>query len=177
MKKMAVFVLALIASPALSASWQSFGRSNNGNDFFYDAASMRIVGKETRVWVRTELPKNSKTKEASRKDLLALNCQERTYDLLQSTDYDANGDLLKTNNYADLARSNTAIIPESVMDALASEICINDPANRAVAAISFHMSVFEWPFPCQRFARSISMVVKTSTKSFATRAVRQSDFI
>jgi len=114
--------------PAYGQNWQPFVPSDKPSTqtLQYDQDSKRKISDTiTRVWVKAEAKEQAGKKGASPVArayyLIETNCQERTYRVLSTAEYAADGRLLSSSNESDAQWHH--IVPESMVSYLHKAIC------------------------------------------------------
>jgi hypothetical protein len=123
-----IVLLFILPIPLYAQNWQPFLPSDKPSTqtFQYDLESKKKVSDTiTRVWVKAEAKEQTGKKGASPVArayyLIEANCQERTYRVLSTAEYAADGRLLSSSNEGD--RPWYHIVPESMAFYLHKAIC------------------------------------------------------
>lgn len=128
MHRLPLFIVLLFgASAATAADWRLFSSSVHGSKFYYDVDSLRrydgttALGDEVyEVWTKTDHSRDKTTGERESKDLLVVNCKERTWKLKYATSLYPSGRLVKH----DLSLIKfEPVVPESNVSALYEILC------------------------------------------------------
>ena len=120
---LAIICLALMPiAPAYAVNWIYVGESSHNAVYFYDADTIRRSGNQVTFWEKTDNSRDKTVKYREQKALRRVDCAERTFALIQATEYYSNG---KTEHYswAPSEQKNNFIVPESIMEAMLEAVC------------------------------------------------------
>ena len=107
--------LAFSQKESLSADWIYVGTATNGMKVYVDISSVQVNknNKEIKVWVKDIQPDGKHT--------IALNLiyyKEKTFEPLQITKYNTNGEVTKITTYEQSSYPKSHIIPGSVFESV-----------------------------------------------------------
>lgn len=124
--KACAIALAAVSTSAVAAEWQKY-YADHGSDAYYDASSVKRIGKQFKVWVLYDFnePMNiSGMAVSSMKQQVAIDCENDRYRQLYVAGYDDNmgrGALLATHSADNSVWAPP--IPESPAENLNRKVC------------------------------------------------------
>lgn len=122
----AAVAASLIATPCAAQSWERVA-SNRGTIVYGDRDSIKVRRGHPSAWFLKNYPKPDEG-ALSERQLIAVDCDEETYDLVSFTSYretEGRGDVLKSDSRrGDL--DMTPVAPGTFADAFVQFICSAD---------------------------------------------------
>jgi len=126
---MMIFIFLCSANMTNAQTWKNFvpeDKSPNQLMQYDDEGKKKVSEAITRVWIKIEKKEQIEAKKGASPIvksfyLIEINCIERNYRILATSEYDKNGKVINSSNSDDA--SWYFIIPESTMSYLQKTIC------------------------------------------------------
>lgn len=110
----AVFAVVLATTPALASNWKYIAYGRDGMLVYIDLQSARRSGDVVTVWVKHDLSKVATDPARDSKMLKQVDCSSRTLTQVSSTDYRADGSVLRTHSLHSSLRRTSPVVPDTV---------------------------------------------------------------
>jgi hypothetical protein len=115
-------ILATLSIPA-HAEWVEWSSSTSGTVWYLDPDRMALSPGKVKLWVKLDHARDASVKARSSMQQVSINCRDSKYYVTARTSYDSYGKIMFSQNYTDNGYGYEPIIPETMMESVASVIC------------------------------------------------------
>ncbi|MDT9598543.1 surface-adhesin E family protein [Sphingosinicella rhizophila] len=116
-----MIVLICVSSPVAAADWVFVTDDKNGGLVYLDKDSRRVAGSSIQIWAKIDQRADKSTTDHLRKDLLLIDCSDRTWALKQTLSYGPDDSITHSN--VSPSPVFRAVVPETLMESIAEVVC------------------------------------------------------
>ncbi len=121
-----LLALAFVSTPAFAndENWIEIDQQSNGSVLYYDSESIRGIGDlKVTIWTKFDHSKNNKVKARQSRDKFRVDCAAETLTLLFSIHYDANNNVIESQNFTGSMQQAKLVVPGTSGDEVYKVAC------------------------------------------------------